>query len=358
MVTPIDTPPHLFGPAAPLGHAQALVDGGHVAPAGYQEIKARFGAEIERRIDVATRAEGVIGAMVGYHLATGGKRMRALLPVWVCENLGGDPEDALDLGVGLELVHNATLVHDDLQDGDEVRRGRPAVWARWGAAQAVNAGDALVFQGFRSIARAPSAPRLFGAISAALLRVVEGQAMELAFQGAPEAPRLEAWQRMARQKTGALLGACMRVGAVAAGAGEAIVESAASYGESAGILFQAQDDYLDLVGDKGRERHGRDLIEGKFSFPIVWALEHAPPETLAPIHTVLRLPREERTWSMADAAIDALHRCGALDATAIWLRSAAGQALAHVMTPLVPGWLHECLAPVAHALGRDAPARR
>src|SRR5215831_8065429 len=110
----------------------------------FEEAQQRWGAELEQRLRESVSATGLVGEMLSYQLASRGKRLRALLPVWGAANLGGRPEDALDVGVGLELLHNATLVHDDLQDGDRYRRGVPTVWHRWGAVQAINAGNALV----------------------------------------------------------------------------------------------------------------------------------------------------------------------------------------------------------------------
>jgi geranylgeranyl diphosphate synthase type I len=325
------------------------------APLVYEEASLRYSGEIERRIR-ESKGSGIIGEMIDYHLEAGGKRIRALLPVWVCHNLGGRAEEAIDLGAGLELLHNATLVHDDIQDGDTHRRGRPTVWHKWGMPQAINAGDALIFTAFTRIARAKAAPRLMGPIAEALVRLVEGQAREFQFQLSGEqrwaiAPTLPEWEKMARGKTGALFAACMRAGAAAAEVNDALVESAAQYGEDVGLLFQVQDDYLDLVGDKGREQRASDLMEGKLSFPVVWAYEHGDPAVIAPLRATLGRKREERTWAMVEDALQALHRSFAIDATGTWLRDAAKAASEHPMARAVPGWAERCLAPVAHALG-------
>jgi geranylgeranyl pyrophosphate synthase len=226
--------------------------------------------------------------------------------------------------------------------------------------QAINAGDALIFAAFARMARARAAPRLLGPISETLVRLVEGQAREFQFQLSSEqrwaiAPTPREWEKMARGKTGALFAACMRAGAAAAEVSDALVESAARYGEDVGLLFQVQDDYLDLVGDKGRERRGSDLMEGKLSFPVVWAYQHADPAVIAPLRATLERRREERTWTMVDNALHALHRASALDATASWLRTAAKAASEHPMARVVPGWAARCLAPVAHALGLEVP---
>src|SRR5512140_1316553 len=144
-----------------------------------EDVQRRWMSELEQRILESGCASGLLGEMSAYHLATGGKRLRALLPVWVCGNLGGRPESALDLGAGLELLHNATLIHDDIQDGDTHRRGRATVWHRWGIPQAINAGDALVFRALERIAHAPAGPRVLPVVCGTMVRLIEGQARDL-----------------------------------------------------------------------------------------------------------------------------------------------------------------------------------
>lgn len=328
------------------------------APFTYDAIHQAFADKLERRLQASILSTGLVRNMIEYHLATGGKRLRALLPVWVCANLNSDTDVAFDVGVGLELLHNATLVHDDLQDGDTHRRGRPTVWCRWGAAQAINAGDALLFEAFAGVARTAVGDRLLGPMAATSIRLVEGQAMEFQLKlprDHPEALPItpEVWQAMARGKTGSLFGLCLRAGAVAAGQPEAFAQAAARYGEGLGLLFQVQDDLVDLVGDKGRAQRGSDLKEGKLSFPVVLAYSYASPEEVAPIRAVLDRPYEERTPEMVNRACDALERCGALAATATWLRQAAEAADRHPLSSLVPGCVEKFLAPVRHAI--DAP---
>ncbi|MEZ4268155.1 MAG: polyprenyl synthetase family protein [Myxococcota bacterium] len=321
------------------------------------EVRDRFGAEIEARLDRAfgEDSQRLLAVMGRAHMATGGKRLRALVPCWIAENLAGAGARAMDLGVGLELIHNATLVHDDLQDGDTHRRGEETLWRRFGEAQAINAGDGLYFLGMDIIAGAPDGAALVQPVSKAMLRVIEGQVMEFQLQLPPGDPAHlgvsgAAWERMAGGKTGALFGACFRAGAVAGGWRGAEADAAARYGESLGLLFQVQDDYLDLVGDKGRDLRGSDLAEGKLSFPVVWAFENASPPLAAELRAVVSTPREGTDDAMVARGIALLEECGALDATATWLREALDDASRGPVAALVPGLAEQILAPVRHAL--------
>jgi len=318
--------------------------------------------EIERRLTASCErcagASLLLRDMTAFHLATGGKRLRALIPVWVCGNLGGDAAAAVSVGVGLELLHNATLVHDDLQDGDQTRRGQQTVWRRWGAAQAINAGDALYFQGLAEILTAPGGARCAALASDALIRVIEGQAMEFQLQLPRDnqdaiAPTVEAWMHMAGGKTAALFAACMASGGVCAGADDATIEALGLMGEQIGLLFQVQDDYLDIVGDKGRERRATDLAEGKLSFPVTWALTHGGAQQVARLAEIIATPRADTTDAMIDEGSRILEESGALAATSRWLRETAQRIEASELARVVPGLVERILAPVATALAAE-----
>lgn len=325
-----------------------------------EEIQKTWLGEVETGLESACNVGGILDVMGRFHLATGGKRLRALLPIWICHNLGGDAAKAVGPGIGLELLHNATLVHDDVQDRDEVRRGQPTIWRRWGDAQAINSGDALYFQGIRSISSgrglsAEEALRCVEIASASLLRLIAGQAMEFQLQRPKEDPNhlessLENYTQMARGKTAALFAACFGIGAVVAGAPDK-VGGAMDLGEKIGLLFQVQDDYLDLVGEKGRDRRGSDLAEGKLSFPVLWALTHSNPSDISRISAIVTAPRAETTDAMLQEGITLLKQCGALDATARWLLAAGEEINADPLSWVVPGLSTQILRPVAHALG-------
>lgn len=320
-----------------------------------EEAAERWLAPLEARMDRATADRGLLGRMMAYHLGTGGKRLRGLIPIWVCARLGGSPEAGLDAGAGVELLHNATLIHDDLQDGDVVRRGLPTVWKRWGAPQAINAGDAMFFDGIACLAAAAQAADLVPRACAAVTRCINGQAMEFQLQSrTQEAEPLAAtpsnWERMARGKTGALLGLCFAAGGLAAGRHGGEVDRLASFGEELGLLFQVQDDLLDLVGDKGREVQATDIAEGKLSFPVVWAYANASAASATELRRIVSLARDETSPAEVARGLAILRETGAIEATAGWLRAARDRALATHEAQVVPGLVERFLAPIQHAL--------
>jgi len=224
-------------------------------------------------------------AMIAYHLgwtdrhgrptnSLPGKLIRPALCIWACEACGGDAGEALPAAAALEWVHNFTLVHDDIQDGDRERRGRETVWSIWGLAQGINAGDALFARAFATLANEGSHPqrrlRATRLIADAVLVVVEGQALDLRFEGKPDTT-LRAYLRMIRSKTGALIGASLEAGAVMAGADPEISRRLRDAGTLLGVAFQIRDDWLGTWGDSattGKPSTG-DLGRCKLTYPVV-----------------------------------------------------------------------------------------
>lgn len=321
----------------------------------FDAVVRRHGRQLDEALVAAVAGDGLLERAARYHLATGGKRLRALLPIWVCESLGGRGEDALPIGVGFELLHNATLVHDDLQDGDALRRGAPAVWTRWGAAQAINVGNALFFRGLDAMTEAPSGPSLLPAAFAAMLEIVAGQALEFQLQLPRADPdhvpaTLESWTRMASGKTAALFAVCVRGGVHAAGGDASACEAGARFGRRLGLLFQVQDDLLDLVGDKGRDQRATDIAEGKVSYPVAWLADNHQGPEVDRLLAIVRAPRAETSPAMIAEALELLGRLGAIDATATYVRDEAAHASADPLASALPGLITRVLEPVRHAL--------
>lgn len=248
-----------------------------------------------------------LGGMVQEHLSGGGKRMRARTALAAGEALGLDRASVVPWAAACELVHNATLVHDDLQDGDELRRGRPTLWARHGAPQAINAGDLLLMVPFLALDRLDvddaTRWRLSRAIAARSEKTVRGQSLEMHLV---RQRRLDwsGWLAAAEGKSGALLALPVEGAAILAGLRSNSVALLADAFGTLGALYQVHDDWKDLWGDKGRGQRGNDLREGKPSAIVVGHLALHPEDTDAVI-ALLETPRAET----ADADVDAMiHR--------------------------------------------------
>jgi geranylgeranyl diphosphate synthase type I len=205
-----------------------------------------------------------------------GKLVRPSLCLWACEAVGADAALALPAACSLEWVHNFTLVHDDIQDGDRQRRGRETVWSIWGPAQGINAGDALHAFAFELLLAPGPLPdrrlRASRALARAIREVVEGQCLDLVQEGHLRATP-GAYLRMAKAKTGALLGASLETGALLGGARLDVAAGLRRAGALLGQAFQVRDDWLGIWGDPertGKSRDG-DLGRRKVTFPVVSA---------------------------------------------------------------------------------------
>ncbi|HKF76283.1 MAG TPA: polyprenyl synthetase family protein [Candidatus Dormibacteraeota bacterium] len=255
------------------------------APAG-PALLTRFAAQAAGYLRAtAPPPTSTTGLMAAYHMgwadrsgrpqeAAPGKLVRPSLCLWACQAAGSDPAVALPLAAAVEWVHNFTLIHDDIQDGDRERRHRETVWSIWGTAQGINAGDALHAVAFeRLLAPGPRAARRLRAgrvLARAVRQVVEGQCLDLAFEG-----RLDvgppAYLRMARAKTGALLGASIEAGALVGGSAAALARRLHRAGELLGLAFQVRDDWLGIWGEPALTGKSRDCDLGrrKVTYPVV-----------------------------------------------------------------------------------------
>ncbi|AFU02761.1 polyprenyl synthetase family protein [Nocardia vulneris] len=214
-----------------------------------------------------------------------GKSIRAALVFAAAQACGGDAATAVSAAAAVQLLHNFTLVHDDLIDEDTLRRGRPTVWSVWGKTNAILLGDALHAAAVKLLAEAPWQDSAILAavrrLEAAATEACGGQFEDCAFEAAGDIDT-ESYLRMAMGKTGALVGCSCALGALSAGADPAVVDALDRYGRELGMAFQFTDDLMGIWGDPeitGKPA-GADIARRKRSLPVVAALRSGTPEAV------------------------------------------------------------------------------
>ncbi len=248
-----------------------------------------------------------------YVLEGGGKRVRPILTLLAAEIYGGRGEDAVPAAVAVEVFHNFTLVHDDIMDHADTRRGRPTVHARWDEATAILVGDLLMGLAYKHLGRlAPGViPEAINTFSRMVASLCEGQALDMAFEQRGDVS-MGQYLSMIDRKTGALLACALELGAIVAEAPAEEREPLREAGLEIGRAFQIQDDLLDLIasGDRWGKTVGGDLLEGKRTYLTVLAksrFEGTDADLLARVFEG-NLPRDE-----VDQVRDAMKRTGVLN---------------------------------------------
>ena len=228
-------------------------------------------------------------AMLAYHMGwqgegagpkAAGKRIRPLLVLLTCQAAGGDWQAAVPAASAVELVHNFSLIHDDIEDDSTLRRGRTTVWKKWGLAQGLNAGDAMFTLAHLTILRLRETASEQIALEAACillescLQLTQGQFLDISYETRRDL-KVEDYWPMVRGKTAALLAGCTELGALVAGEDETRRTSYRLFGQTLGLAFQAQDDLLGIWGDAaltGKSAES-DLLTGKKTLPVLYGLE-------------------------------------------------------------------------------------
>jgi geranylgeranyl diphosphate synthase type I len=208
-----------------------------------------------------------------------GKRIRPLILLLATASLGADWKNSLPAAAAVELVHNFSLVHDDVQDNSEKRRGRTTVWAKWGVPMAINVGDAMFVMSNQAIMDLIKTHPALTVVKAATilhntcLDLTRGQYLDMSYEERNDLGLEDYWP-MVGGKTSALLSACTHLGALLGNAGEIEQEAYRQFGYHLGLAFQIQDDILGIWGDEivtGKSA-ASDLLEGKNSLPVLYAL--------------------------------------------------------------------------------------
>ena len=246
----------------------------------------------------------------------GGKKLRPTLVILSCEAVGGEPNSALKTAAAMELIHTFSLIHDDIMDQDEKRRGKPSVHVLWGDAMAILAGDTLFSKAFETVLRSeedgvfPSRilPTLNTMVDSCI-KICEGQALDMGFAQRLDVQESE-YLLMIYKKTSALIAAATKAGAILGGGTQEQINALAEYGQLIGMAFQIQDDYLDMASqeeDLGKPV-GSDIMEGKMTLLVVHALSNASPEDKKLLLTILKEGEEENV----PRAVEILEKYGSI----------------------------------------------
>ncbi|MFD4525896.1 family 2 encapsulin nanocompartment cargo protein polyprenyl transferase [Streptomyces sp. NPDC058470] len=313
--------------------------GGQEAAAILERARASVDPELRRTSD---SLPGSIRRIALYHFGwehadgtpaagNAGKAIRPALVLTAARALGGRHASAVRAAAAVELIHNFTLLHDDVMDRDTTRRHRPTAWTVFGDADAILAGDALQALAQRLLAEDPHPASAAAAarLASCVVELCEGQHADTAMERrGPDEVTLDECLAMAEAKTGALLGCACALGALYAGAGDEDVEALDAFGREAGLAFQLIDDVIGIWGDPSRtgKAAGADLIARKKSLPVVAALASGTPAA-AELASLYRVPYEE---GELERTVLAVERAGGRD----WAQVQAADRMSRAMHEL------------------------
>lgn len=227
---------------------------------------------------------------VKYQLDMGGKRVRPLLTIMACDMFGGDVNEAIYPALGLEIFHNFTLLHDDVMDKADIRRGRPTVHKAWNENIAILSGDAMQIIASQMVCKAPERvhKEVLELYNKTALEICEGQQYDMEFETRDDV-MAEEYINMIRLKTAVLIGCALKTGAIIGGATSPQAEAIYKFGENIGLAFQLQDDYLDVYGDAETfgKKIGGDILNNKKTYMLISALAIASGQTRDKLQNLL-----------------------------------------------------------------------
>lgn len=239
---------------------------------------------------------------IAYVLSMGGKRLRPVLLLLVNNMFDGDTHEALKVALALETYHNYTLMHDDLMDNADMRRGKPVVHKRWDANTAILSGDTMLVLAYKHLleAKTPRIHEIAGLFTKTAIEIGEGQQYDMNFENRLDVSESE-YLEMIRLKTGVFIACAAKMGAILGGADDDTAEKFYRLGETVGLAFQLQDDFLDVYGDPAvfGKKIGGDITSNKKTFLLIKALETAVGETRAELLNLISAKNFDRDEKIA-----------------------------------------------------------
>ena len=323
-------------------------------------------AEIMRLVQDRGPSTHGLYEMVRYHLAldgsgaSGGKRMRPLLGLLAYASIAGEHQRALPGAAAVELGHNFSLVHDDIEDGDTERRHRATLWTIHGVPQAINTGDALFSLSRIALHRLTdlgfpdsTVLRLMRLFDETCLALCEGQYIDIAMSASDELMSVDLYFDMIGRKTAALISASIEAGALLATSDEEVIARYRGFGWALGLAFQLNDDLLGIWGvEQTTGKEPSDVAHKKKTLPVIYAWEHAGPQDRERLRTIYATP--EPTSDEVAEIIAILERSGAREYTRDEARRYRDEALAEldaarVVTPVARERLEQIIMSVISA---------
>lgn len=281
-----------------------------------KEVLGNYSTDITKTIEeeLATITPQNLADASVYLTGAGGKMLRPALTLITAEAVGGARESSLNAAAAIELIHTFSLIHDDIMDQDDTRRGMPSVHKVWGDDVAILAGDTLFSKAFELIIGSKGTSsdqnnKALATVADACVKICEGQALDMSFEERFDVKQDE-YMEMIFKKTGALIAAATKAGAIMGGASDEVIDAMYEYGRLIGLAFQIQDDYLDLVADEETlgKPIGSDIGKGKMTIIAIKGLESDDSGRLFEI-----LKDTENSQSDIDEAIQILTDCGAIE---------------------------------------------
>jgi geranylgeranyl pyrophosphate synthase len=291
-------------------------------PRSYDENSMIFASGKPRHEYHIEAINKAIAEPIWEFLDRGGKRWRPVLTLLVCEALGGDSKKFLDFVVIPEVVHNGTLMIDDIEDSSEFRRGKPCTYKIFGVDIAINAGNAMYYLPLLTLIKnntkisAETMNKIYNIYAQEMINLSFGQAMDIAWhRGLANADEISEknYLQMCAFKTGTLARMAAKIGAVLAGANEKTTEKMGKFAESLGVAFQIQDDILNLTGEEFAERKGglgEDITEGKRSLMVIHTLKKASTQDKKRLLEILNMHTQDQ--NLRNEAIKIIENYGSL----------------------------------------------
>jgi geranylgeranyl diphosphate synthase, type II len=240
----------------------------------YTSLKKIIDDKLENVIDKKLPAG--IYEPLKYILSGGGKRIRPVLLILSCEAAGGNYKEAIDAAISIEMLHNFTLIHDDIMDNADKRRGKETIHKKWDRDTAILSGDALLGFAYKVMLNTTSKniQKIARAFTEGIIEVCDGQSLDKEYEF-KKAVSLDEYLTMIDKKTSQLLVSCAKIGALVGNASKNLINILSNYAKNIGLAFQIQDDLLDVTADEKKfgKKIGGDIREGKKTYLLLKALE-------------------------------------------------------------------------------------